>query len=395
MVEISVVVPVYNVEEFLGECLDSIVNQTFKDIEIICVNDGSPDNSLEILNEYAAKDDRFIVIDQENGGHAVASNRGIDIAKGKYLFLMDSDDILDLNAFEHTYKIAEEKNVDFVLFQAINYFMDKNELVEAENYSMNALADHVGDSIFNWKDVKDFVFKITVTPWSKLYNREFIIKNNIRFPEGFVFDDNVFFFDVLFSAEKITFLREHLFKRRWYSSSSTTSGGVKFLDYIPICALIWDVFSKHGVFDEFKEGLFEKKVGTINFWYNGINEEFKQEFFDRMKDDYVHLAADEEFFEDFLNHLTDKQRRIFDSVFESEVYTEFDLKLKYRKLIDENTQLKEKLYPELYKNKQLRRDFYQISQETEKLKNANKNLLSDNDRLNEKINEIQIGDFYD
>ena len=89
MVEISVVVPVYNVEEFLGECLDSIVNQTFKDIEIICVNDGSPDNSLEILKEYAARDDRFIVIDQENGGHAVASNRGIDIAKGKYLFLLN------------------------------------------------------------------------------------------------------------------------------------------------------------------------------------------------------------------------------------------------------------------------------------------------------------------
>ena len=301
---------------------------------------------------------------------------------------MDSDDILDLNAFEHTYKLAEEKNVDFVLFQAINYFMDKNELVEAENYSMNALADHVGDSIFNWQDVKDFVFKITVTPWSKLYNREFIIKNNIRFPEGLVFDDNVFFFDVLFSAERITFLREHLFKRRWYSSSSTTSGGVKFLDYIPICGLIWDVFSKHGVFDEFKEGLFEKKVGTINFWYNGINKEFKQEFFDRMKDDYLHLTEDEEFFEDFFNHLTDKQRRIFESVFESDVYTEFDLKLKYKELMENNIHLKEKLYPNLYENKKIRKNYYQTYLKTIKLKNENKKLLLENNQLKEKINEL-------
>ena len=80
MVEISVVIPIYNVEDYLEECLDSIVNQTFTDLEIICVNDGSKDNSLEILNEYAKKDDRITVIDQENGGHAVATNVGMDQA---------------------------------------------------------------------------------------------------------------------------------------------------------------------------------------------------------------------------------------------------------------------------------------------------------------------------
>ncbi|WP_405303707.1 glycosyltransferase family 2 protein [Methanobrevibacter sp.] len=388
MVEISVVVPVYNVEEFLGECLDSIVNQTFKDIEIICVNDGSPDNSLEILKEYAARDDRFIVIDQENGGHAVASNRGIDIAKGKYLFLMDSDDILDLNAFEHTYKVAEERNVDFVIFQAINYYMDKNELVEAENYSMNALADFVGDRVFNWREVKDFAFKITVTPWSKLYNREFIMKNNIRFPEGYVFDDNVFFFDVFFAAERMTFLREHLFKRRWYSSSSTTSGGVKFMDYIPICGLIWDVFTKYGVFEEFKEKLFDKKIGTIHHWYKGIKEEFKQEYFDRMKADYVELADDEEFFEDFINSLTDHQKMVFDSVLESEVYTEFDLKLQQKKLIHRNNELKAAVLEEQRKNGQFRKKRYGTKNKIESLKAENEKMILANEQLTNKINNL-------
>ena len=94
MVKVSVIIPIYNVENYLEECLDSIVNQTLKDIEIICVNDGSTDNSLDIINKYAAKDDRITVIDQENGGHAVATNRGMDLAKGKYLYLMDSDDFV-------------------------------------------------------------------------------------------------------------------------------------------------------------------------------------------------------------------------------------------------------------------------------------------------------------
>lgn len=336
MVEISVVIPVYNVEDFLGECLDSIINQTFKDIEIICVNDGSSDKSLDILNDYASNDDRFTVITQENGGHAVATNKGISLAKGKYLFLMDSDDILHLDALEHTYKVAEERNVDFVIFQAINYYMDTDEYVEAENYSMNALADYVGDDVFNWKDIKDYVFSITVTPWSKLYNREFVVKNNIKFPEGLVFDDNVFFFDVLFAAKRITFLREHLFARRWYSFSSTTSGGEKFLDYIPICNLIWGVFKKYGVFEEFKKGLYIKKVNTINFWYNGIKEEFKQEFFERMKEDYLKLAEDEEFYKSFWGDLNHNQKIIFGSVLESNYYREFNHLLKFKKNNNQN-----------------------------------------------------------
>ena len=127
MVKISVVVPVYNVENYLPDCLDSLVNQTFKDIEIICINDGSPDNSLQILEEYAEKDSRMKVFSQENGGHAVATNRGISMATGDYLFLMDSDDVLELNALELSYNRAEEKDVDFVIFKAINYNHARDE----------------------------------------------------------------------------------------------------------------------------------------------------------------------------------------------------------------------------------------------------------------------------
>ena len=349
MVKVSVVIPVYNVEDFLGECLDSIINQTLDDIEIICVNDGSKDGSLEILNEYAARDDRITVIDQENGGHAVATNRGMDVATGKYLFLMDSDDILDIHALEETYNIAEEKHVDFVLFQAINYYMDKDEYIEEENYSMNALADHVKDSIFSWRDVKDFVFSISVTPWSKLYNRNFIEKNSIRFPEGLVFDDNVFFYDVLFSADRITFLRKHLFKRRWYPTSSTRAGDERFIDYIEISNLIWDVFKRHEVFDEFKRELYSKKIGTVHYWYKNIKDEFKERFFSEMKKDYEKLEGDEKFMDYLKGQMNGWQRNIYESALEAETHQEFDLLVENYGLKAENEHLRKLLDMPLYK----------------------------------------------
>ncbi|WP_069592872.1 glycosyltransferase family 2 protein [Methanosphaera sp. WGK6] len=197
MVEISVIIPVYNVEMYLESCLNTIINQTFKDIEIICINDGSTDNSLNILNDFSKNDKRIQVISQENQGHAVATNKGISMANGKYLFLMDSDDMLELNALEDTYNLAEEKNVDFVLFKAINYDDEKGIYYESKNYNMLELHQKVKDNIFNYNDIDDLIFTIPVTPWNKLYKRELINKYDIKFPEGLIFDDNVFFLESL------------------------------------------------------------------------------------------------------------------------------------------------------------------------------------------------------
>ena len=326
MVKVSVVIPVYNVEDFLGECLDSIVNQTLDDIEIICVNDGSTDKSLDILNDYASRDDRFTVIDQENGGHAVATNRGMKLAKGKYLFLMDSDDILELSALEDTYNLAEKKDVDFVLFQAINYYMDTGEYVKKENYSMNALADYVGDRVFNYRDVKDYLFDISVTPWTKLYNREFIERSGASFPEGLVFEDNVFFWEVLFNAERIVFLRKHLFIRRWYSESSTQSGGKQFIDTIAVNNLIVQRFIDYGLFEEYKEFLYNRKIKSVLNRYNSTKEEFKQLFFEELQKDFRKMLNHERY-DEFMASLTDYNRERFELVVNSEDFVMFDLRI--------------------------------------------------------------------
>ena len=115
MTKVSIIVPVYNVEKYLKRCLDSLVNQTLKDIEIICVNDGSTDGSLAILNEYVRNDDRIVVINQENSGQSVARNRGIDVAKGEYLGFVDSDDWVSEDYFERLHNSAIQNNAEIAV----------------------------------------------------------------------------------------------------------------------------------------------------------------------------------------------------------------------------------------------------------------------------------------
>lgn len=340
MAEISVVVPVYNVEDYLGECLDSIVNQTFSDLEIICVNDGSKDNSLEILKEYAEKDDRIIVIDQENGGHAVATNVGMDRATGKYLFLMDSDDKLKLDALELTYNAAEEKDVDFVLFQAINYDDEKDQFYEAENYSMNKVADFVGENVFSIDDIGELSFDIAVTPWTKLYNREFIENSHIRFAEGLIFEDNIFFWEVLIQAERIYFLREHLFYRRWYESSSTMAGDLRFTDSIAINTMIIDVFEKYGrLSDRFESRSYNRKVSLTLLRFQQIKPEFKKAYFDEMQKNFKFWVRDNEFYEYLQKMLLPRNKFILESILKAKTANELEYLIENYDLKDENKKL--------------------------------------------------------
>ena len=119
--KVSVIIPVYNTAEFLRQCLDSIVNQTLQDIEIICVDDGSTDASLDILHEYASNDSRITILTQQNKGAGVARNTGMQIAHGEYLAFFDSDDFFDLRLFEKVTRKADATNADIVLFGAKHY----------------------------------------------------------------------------------------------------------------------------------------------------------------------------------------------------------------------------------------------------------------------------------
>ena len=166
--KISVIIPVYNAETYLLECLDSIVNQTLKDIEIICVNDGSTDNSLSILKEYASKDNRIKIIDKENEGQGYARKIGLDNATGEYILFCDNDDYYsELTAFEELYNYIEKVKVDVVIFNFIESYI--NRFV----YTKNSI-HFPNKKNFTFIDIKDFFFSNRVVPWSKIYSKQFL-----------------------------------------------------------------------------------------------------------------------------------------------------------------------------------------------------------------------------
>ena len=389
MVKISVVIPIYNAEEFLKECLDCIVNQTLEDIEIICVNDGSSDNSLAILNSYAQNDNRFEVISQENAGHAAATNRGMKLAKGEYLYLMDSDDILELNAFEETYNFAKQKDADFVLFQSLNYVMDEDRYYKSDIYSMEHIADFVGDSVFDYKDLGELIFDIPVTPWSKLYNNQFIKDIGAIFPEGLIFDDNIFFWDVLFNAKRIAFYRKYLFKRRWYDYSSTTAGDQRFLDSIDINNLMVDRFEKYGLLDKYSGKVFNKKVSMTYKRFVDIKPEFEEMYFDKLQEDFQKCVSNG-FYDKYMEKsLDDRNKAIFDSCIDSKSAKEFKYEMGYW---DANDAIK-RLESNIEDLKTERNEFYKtqniLKNKVKTLEDENHVLRNANLKLDNQLSSIK------
>ena len=247
-IKVSVIIPVYNVENYLRECLDSIVNQSLSELEIICINDGSTDNSLNILHEYQKKDNRIRIINQENHGQGYARNVGLSQVVGDYVYFMDADDYLELTALEELYNLAENKSLDLIIFKLINFHDENRETFQTHYYDMVFLRDKVGDNVFNYNDVGDRVFQIAVSPPGKLFKRSLIA--NIRFPENLIFEDNPFFVEAFFNAERVYFYDKYLYYRR-IRNDSTTSNFNRYSDSIMILNKINDIIKDLNLFNQF------------------------------------------------------------------------------------------------------------------------------------------------
>ena len=322
MVKVSVIIPVFNVENYIRQCLSSVINQTLEDIEIICVNDGSTDNSLRILKEYEDLDDRILLIHKSNKGAASSRNFGMKYANGKYLFFLDSDDYLELNALEELYQCAEENSLDFLIFQAINYNDDTKEFFETEYFSMNKLKEFTKCSIFNYDDLGDLIFSVSVTAWQKLYNRSFIENIGVKFPEGLIFEDNLFFWEALFNAERVMFLPEFYYVRRIHNNSIMSFADKRFIDSIEVNRLIIEKFREYALLDKFKHILYDRRFDLTYYRFRQIQDEYKEAFFENLKEDYKRIV-DDGYYEEYMDVLCPRTKIIFNNCLNSNNYIDF------------------------------------------------------------------------
>lgn len=320
--KVSVIIPVYNTASYLQECLDSVLNQSFEDFEIICVNDGSTDSSLEILESYALKDDRIQIINQSNKGLGAARNIAIDRASGEYVLFLDSDDYIDQDTLLELYDLASRKSLDLLIFKLINFDNETYEESKASYFEMKFLNNLIGDKTFNWQDIKNKMFDMVVTAPGKLFKRDLI--KNIEFPENIVFEDSLFFFKVIFKAKNIYFYDKHLYHRRIRSDSIMNSSFEKFSDCITIYDLIGSHLKRIGVYDEFAEQLFNRKCKDIFTRFTGVPEEYKKDFYDEIKMNFSKHKKELEK-DGTLKICSERSLEIFNSALNSESYKEFEL----------------------------------------------------------------------
>lgn len=346
MVEISVIIPCYNVQEYLEECLDSVINQTFRDIEIICINDGSTDNTLNILEKYAKDDDRIRIINQDNSGLSVSRNVGLDAANGKYICFIDSDDYFDLNAFREIYDLSEEKSLDFLIFKLINFDDDTRKTSQANYFEMKFLKDRVGDKVFSLDDVSDFLLKMNVTAPGKLFRHEFI--KGMKFPEGLMWEDNPFFLEAMIKAERVYFYDKHLYFRRIRESSMVHSQTDKYSDGLIIFKIMEGILKDYDLYERFKVELFIRKLYSTFMRFSTSNPEDKEDFFKKLKEDYSNQREEAES-EGFLDDALERYSVIFYSALDCENPMEFELTVKNHDLRTQNAVLRRQIrnYEEL------------------------------------------------
>lgn len=285
--KLSVVVLVYNTEFYLKECLDSLVNQTLDNIEIICVNDESTDNSLNILKKYAKEYDNIKIINQKNQGGAVAGNNGLKVAKGEYVTLVDSDDVVPLDAYEKLYNKAKETDSDIVGGMPVKYINGyQRELSYKHNIWLKERTIDID---------KDFDIFYDVFYWDKIYRRELIEKHDIYMIPGKLYADAPLVFKAYFYADKITLIPDTVYYWRKRSNVAITQGNT----YTSITKSLQDIDNMHDRLDSYYylKDYFNESGRTENF------ESFIKMYMERFFYPINGILEDDTFEKEYLNKL--------------------------------------------------------------------------------------------
>lgn len=283
MVKVSAIVPVYKVERYLDICLESLINQTFEDFEVICVNDGSPDNSINILRQYAKLDKRIKIFSQKNSGLSAARNLGLSQAEGEYITFVDSDDYLSPVAIERMYDNIFQNKSDYMFSYVYQVFPDKGVYWEMPN--IKDFTKHIKTPVFSENDLgAEFYLKFIYSAWAKMYRKDFI--KDFSFPKGLIFEDFPFFAQCYLNAKKISYDFEPLYFYRKSKDSLISNAGKNFLDIFEINKIVTDIFEKSGKMEKYRTILLVSQMETALIRTLETRGLVKKEMFKRLQDAY-------------------------------------------------------------------------------------------------------------
>ena len=294
---LSVVVPVFNAEQYLSDCIKSIQKQSLKNIEIVCVNDGSTDASLEILQNMAKCDSRIKIINKPNSGYGDSMNVGFASAKGKYIGIVESDDYIDKNMFKKLLKVALKTDADIVKSDFIEFSSTlKKYVMTATNLDLynKVLSAKTNPEIFNFK----------MNTWTGIYKKSFLEKFNIKHntSPGASYQDNGFWFQTLMFAEKIVFVSKAFYHYKQDNPNSSINNKNKVFCMCDEYAFIDQILKQHPAEKQlFHKWFLIKKFHNYIYTYQRVADEHKPVFLERFAKEFRQSFSNKEFDENLMS----------------------------------------------------------------------------------------------
>lgn len=318
--KVSIIIPFYNPGESFKKCLSSVINQSLEDVEVIFVNDGSTDNSMDIIKENMSNGS-FKLINQDNLGAGVARNNAIEEATGEYILFLDSDDWIEPVACEELYNHAKRLNSDLVLFDVL-WYIKKNKIKKISYFSNNSNIDFA-DFTFSCDFVKDKMMRgIYGVIWSKFYKTSFIKKNNIKFPSHKIYNDIEFHFKTMLLAKEISYIPKIFYNYSYINKPSLQKSfkGSKYeLCWFNVIMGIRKFLNENMLFEDYKEDFLKFFIYYSQIKLNEVHEDYKQKLFIKIK--YFFESADLNF-NDF-EHIPFSYSVFYFHIINSDNYSEF------------------------------------------------------------------------
>lgn len=284
--KISIIVPVYNSSKYLCKCLDTLKYQIYENIEIVCIDDGSDDNCLEILNKYAQGDYRFKVLSQTNKGQSAARNYGMSVATGDYLSFIDSDDWVYLTLYQTFVDTLNRvnKDIDIWMFNISTYIQGKNDVIQNVFFNSSDWNNHFSDDVVHTFDDCMCPFSRNISAANKIYKKSFLENLNLTFPEGLKYEDQYFSLKAFLNANSIMFTEDVFYRyRNEHETSISKAVSEKVFDIFKIMDLIEAEILKLNFYDSYKYALFQYKYNLFMQHFLKCPENLKDKFYDEMK----------------------------------------------------------------------------------------------------------------